>query len=367
METGPIVKLGRYEVRDKIAAGGMATVYKAVQTGVGGFRSQVALKLLHPHLANEDSYRRMFHEEARIGALLEHRCLLKVLDFGDEEGIYFIVTEYFPSLSLEELVTKTRRVPLAEALFVLCEAAEGLEALHQARDIEGKKRLGLIHRDVSPQNVLVGTDGRVKLIDYGIVKRADPTEKTRAGIVKGKVRYMSPEQAAGGMVDIRSDLFSLGVVFLRCVTGEKPHGSGDTGELLASVRTGKDIARLLAAASLPAPVSALLDRMLSQDPAGRPSTAGEVAVEARKLLNDTAPGYEVHAFRAWLDKSKATRRPPRRKGKTEVVKEPEPSQAPRPLPAATGIHPRWVFMGLLALFLAALLAYLADLFFGRGG
>jgi len=364
MGTGPLVKLGRYEVKEKIAAGGMATVYKAVQTGVGGFRSQVAIKLLHPHLANEDSYRRMFHEEARIGALLEHHCLLKVLDFGDEEGISFIVTEYFPSLSLEELVTKAGRLPLPEALFVLCEAAEGLEALHQARDIEGKKRLGLVHRDVSPQNVLVGTDGRVKLIDYGIVKRDDPTEKTRAGIVKGKVRYMSPEQAAGGSIGPRSDLFSLGVVFLRCVTGEKPHGTGDTGEILARVRDGKDLAGQIAAAGLPEPVAELLRRVLSQDPAGRPASAHEVAVTARKLLNEASPGYEVHAFRAWLEKAGAARKPPRRRGKTDVVKEPDAHDdtAPR---AGSEIHPRWVFLALTALFLAALMAYLADLYFGQ--
>jgi len=365
MVTGPLVKLGRYEVKEKIAAGGMATVYKAVQTGVGGFRSQVAIKLLHPHLANEDSYRRMFHEEARIGALLEHRCLLKVLDFGDEEGIAFIVTEYFPSLSLEELVTRAGKLPLAEALFVLSEAAEGLEALHQARDIEGKKRLGLVHRDISPQNVLIGTDGRVKLIDYGIVKRDDPTEKTRAGVVKGKVRYMSPEQAAGGSVDARSDLFSLGVVFLRCLTGEKPHGTGDTGEILARVRDGKDLVRQMAEARLPPPVAALVRKLVAHDPVARPASAQEVAAEARKLLNETNPGYEGHAFRTWLEKAGPSKKPARRRGKTEMAKEPDaPAAAPPPAPA-TGIHPRWVFLGLTALFLAALLAYLADIYFGR--
>ncbi len=366
MATGPLVKLGRYEVKEKIAAGGMATVYKAVQTGVGGFRSQVAIKLLHPHLANEDSFRRMFHEEARIGALLEHRCLLKVLDFGDEEGIAYIVTEYFPSLSLEELVTKAGKLPLAEALFILCEAAEGLDALHQARDLEGKKRLGLVHRDVSPQNVLIGNDGRVKLIDYGIVKRDDPTEKTRAGVVKGKVRYMSPEQAAGGSIDGRSDLFSLGVVFLRCVSGEKPHGSGDTGEIMARVRDGKDLARQLAAASLPPAVAALLKKVLASDPAARPSTGRELASEARKLLNETSPGYEVHAFRSWLEKAGAAPKPARRRGKADPAKQPGEGPRPAPAPSAAGIHPRWVFLGLMALFLAALLAYLADMFFGRG-
>jgi serine/threonine-protein kinase len=387
METGPVLKIGRYEVKEKIAAGGMATVYRAIQTGIGGFRSVVAVKILHPHLAKEQDFRKMFLDEATIGALLRHRCLLNVLDYGEEEGVAYIVTEFFPSISLEDLAQKVGKVPLAEALFTVAEAAEGLAALHEAKDLDNKK-LGLVHRDVSPHNLLVASDGRVKLIDYGIVKRKDPTEKTRPGIVKGKCRYMSPEQAGGGAVDARSDLYALGVVLLRCLTGGKPHGDGNTSEILAKARKGLNWQRECRPLSLPEPVDEFLGRLLAIDPAERFASGNEVAREARKLLAALKPGYESHAFGKWVEK--ATRKDRTRGTRSAEETSPDDAEQLQPVPASRGrprdkgaangaersgergagarsrgdagarpgIHPRWVFLGFGLLFAAALAAYL---------
>jgi serine/threonine protein kinase len=367
METGPLMKLGRYEVKEKIAAGGMATVYRAVQVGVGGFRSVVAIKILHPHLAGDDHFKKMFLDEARIGALLNHRGLLNVLDYGEEEGVSYIVTEYFPSFSLEDLAAKARRIPLHEALFILAEAAEGLEALHTAKDIDGKKKLGLVHRDISPHNILIGHDGRVKIIDYGIVKREDPTERTRAGLVKGKVRYMAPEQAAGAKVQPATDLYSLGVVFLRCVTGDKPHGTGATAEIMARARNGIELPPLAKKAKLPADVVSLLEALLNTDPKARPRSAAELNTHVRQLLAEESPGYDLGKFTQFVESHVGKRR------KAASPRIPEANDAATAIlqgtgivrvpPSNDGIHPRWVFYGLAAMFGVALMAHLVTSLF----
>ncbi len=361
------MKLGRYEVKEKIASGGMATVYRAVQVGVGGFRSVVAIKILHPHLAPEAQFKKMFLDEARIGALLNHRCLLNVLDYGEEEGVSYIVTEYFPSFSLEELVEKARKVPLNEALFILSEAAEGLQALHEARDIDGKRKLGLVHRDISPHNILIGHDGRVKIIDYGIVKKEDPTEKTRAGLVKGKLRFMAPEQATGETVEPATDLYSLGVVFLRCVSGDKPHGSGSTAEIMARARTGLDAEPLAKKAKLPANVRKIIDKLLLPDPKERYRTASALGTEVRKIVAKESPGYDINTFRSWVEKYiRKGAGGGRKRGKKAAETEIQGTGIVRVPPSGEGIHPRWVFYGLAALFGVALLAHLIDSLFGGG-
>ncbi|GEM_PF-5744116 len=368
MHTGPIVKIGRYEVKDKIAAGGMATVYRAVQTGIGGFKSLVALKILHPHLAKDPQFKKMFLEEARIGALLSHRCLLSILDYGEEEGVSYLVTEYFPSLTLEELVLKAKRLPLHEGLYLLAEAAEGLHALHEAKDMEGK-RLGLVHRDVSPQNILVHGDGRVKLIDFGIVKKEDPTERTVPGVVKGKVRYMSPEQASGKRVDLRSDIYALGIVFLRLVTGVKPHGSGDTGEIMARARAGVEVEPMLKRLRLPEAGVELISRMVATRAEDRPPDALTVARSAREILLSMVSSYDPHSFSMYLEglSKEGTRKGRNPAKEPEEARPDQPRGKKPPSPNTTiaqsgsagqaGIHPKWLFLGLLSLFGAALLAW----------
>ncbi len=367
METGPLMKLGRYEVKEKIAAGGMATVYRAIQVGVGGFRSVVAIKILHPHLASEDHFKKMFLDEARIGALLTHRCLLNVLDYGEEEGVSYIVTEFFPSISLEDLAEKARKIPLHEALFILSEAAEGLEALHTARDIDGKKKLGLVHRDISPHNILIGHDGRVKIIDYGIVKREDPTERTQAGLVKGKVRYMAPEQACGNPVMPATDLYSLALVFLRCVAGTKPHGSGTTAEIMARARSGLALEAQTKRVKLPGAVRTILEKLLDPNPQQRHRSARKLAGELRKLMASEAPSYDLETFRLWVEKhikkkpggGRATTAG-KNNGASEILQGTGLVRVP---PSTDGIHPRWVFYGLATMFGVALLAHLLTSFF----
>ncbi len=373
MKTGPLMKVGRYEVLGKVASGGMATVYRAVQTGVGGFRSVVALKILHAELAVDANFRKMFLEEARIGALLNHRCLLQVLDYGEEEGISYLVSEYFPSISVEDLTRKVRKVPLAEALYIAAEAAEGLAALHAARDMTGKS-LGLVHRDVSPHNLLVGWDGRIKVIDFGIVKKAETTEKTRSGVVKGKCRYMSPEQASGKAVGVTSDLYSLGVTFLRALSGTRPHGSGSDGEIMARARAGLDITSQLNRMKIPENVADLARRMLAIEPSERFGSALELTVELRRALASLSSPYDMHTFSSWLKRTVpepeaddstgvrtgrggARKRRLRPDGEESIIMDPTALDG-------GGIHPRWVFAGIGALFAVAAIVFGFKTLFG---
>ena len=359
MRTAPIQNLGDYEIQEEIASGGMARVFRAVKTGVGGFRSEVAVKVLHDNLAALKEYRQMFKEEARIGALLRHKNLLYVQEYGEVQGIAYIVTEFFRSVSLEDLVKKTRKVPISEALYILSEAAEGLHALHEAADPDKDKKLGLVHRDISPHNVLLGDDGRVKIIDFGIAKRSDPTEKTRPGVVKGKARYMSPEQAGAGKVDLRSDIYSLGLVFLRLISGGKPHGNGNTVEIMVRARVGVDPEKLLKRAKAPKKVKELARKMLAADPWERLETALDVAKEARKLLSEINATFDAHDFTAWV--GDATAKKKRTPKKTAAP--PRGGTIRAPVPAGPGIHPKWRFMGLGALFAVALLAHLLNQLF----
>jgi eukaryotic-like serine/threonine-protein kinase len=332
---------------------------------VGGFRSVVAIKLLHNHLATDKHFKKMFIEEAKVGAVLNHRCLLNVMDYGEEEGVSYIVTEYFPSASLEQLVEKKKKVPLAEALYVLAEGAEGLGALHLSRDIDNKRRMGLVHRDISPHNILIGHDGRVKIIDYGIIKKEDPTEKTRAGLVKGKLRYMSPEQACGGPVGPASDLYSLGAAFLRCVTGQKPHGAGNTAEIMARARTGVDYAELTRKVKLPASVKKILDKLLNPDATLRYTSGEELARAVRQALAEESPDYDVSTFRRWVESIPGVGGKPRKAGakkKSDDLVESATGLVRRPY-MGDGIHPKWVFAGLATLFVMALFAHLLESIF----
>ena len=356
------MKLGDYELNELIATGGMAEVYRAVKVGPSGFRAPVAVKILLKNLARDEQFRKMFIEEARIGALLKHRCLLNILDFGEVEGVSFIVSELFASISLEDLIDKTGRIPVEAALFILAEAAEGLEALHAAKHPETGKKLGLVHRDISPHNILIGDDGRTKIIDYGIVKKSDPTEKTRAGLVKGKLRYMAPEQALGGPVGPQADLYALGVVFLRCVSGLKPLGTGTTGEIMARAQVGVDVNEMAKKARLPKPVKLLANDMVKPGAQDRIKTASDIVRRARKILSDLAPEYDHNRFQKWVeDTDRKKPRRGKRKKKAPVQSDPQPTGIVRIESQGRGLHPKWIFFGLSVLFGVALLAHLLNM------
>ena len=217
------VPFGKYELLRKIASGGMGQVFLAREHGTG-FERLVVLKLILPHLAEDDEFLSMFLDEAGLVARLTHPNLITILDLTEIEGRHCLAMEYVQGDDVRRLDKTSRAqgktLPVGLILRIIADAAAGLHYAHQARDAQGKP-LRLVHRDVSPQNILVGFDGGVKVIDFGVAKAATSSQNTATGVLKGKYPYMSPEQASGLAIDARSDLFALGVVMWELLTGKR--------------------------------------------------------------------------------------------------------------------------------------------------
>ena len=215
------IPFGRYELLKRIAAGGMGEVFLARPAGMQGFEKLLVVKVLLPHLVEDPELVTMFFDEARIAARLDHPNIARIYELGEVDGNYYIAMEYIHGDDVVRLWKAARArkkpVPLPLVARIAADAAAGLDYAHNATDANHQP-LGLVHRDVSPQNLLVTFDGGVKLIDFGVAKAADSSSRIAAGILEGKYAYMSPEQAAGKPVDRRSDVFSLGVVLFEMAT-----------------------------------------------------------------------------------------------------------------------------------------------------
>jgi serine/threonine-protein kinase len=221
---------GRYELHSKIAQGGMAEVFLAFQRDSTGFGKPVALKRLMPYLSEDPEFVQLFLAEARLTAKLSHPNVCKVFDLGEVNGSYYLALEYLPGKTLDRLARAARNAgtPLSPALIahIAARAAEGLSHAHLAVDPRTGKSLQIVHRDVSPQNLLVTYDGQVKLLDFGIARVVDRMPGSSRGPTRGKPGYMSPEQVAGRPLDARSDVFALGVVIHELLSG-RPLFRGD--------------------------------------------------------------------------------------------------------------------------------------------
>ncbi|MGI5860697.1 MAG: protein kinase domain-containing protein [Myxococcales bacterium] len=215
------IPFGRYELLKRIAAGGMGEVFLARQAGLEGFEKLLVVKVLLPHLAEDEEFTTMFLDEARIAARLNHPNIGQIYDLGEVDGAYFIAMEYIHGDDVVRLWktarAKEKFVPLPLAVRIAADAGAGLDYAHKAVDANNRP-LNLVHRDVSPQNILVTFDGAVKLIDFGVAKAAGRMSRTATGTLKGKYSYMSPEQAKGMEIDRRSDIFALGVVLYEMAT-----------------------------------------------------------------------------------------------------------------------------------------------------
>ncbi len=216
--------LGRYRVVDEIGIGGMASVHLARMDGPGGFQKWVAIKRIHSHLIEDESFVQMFLDEARVAARISHPNVASVVELGKHQDSYWIAMEYLHGEPLREVMRRTDELgapmPPEIACRIIADAAEGLHAAHELLGREGEK-LDLVHRDVTPHNLFVTYDGSTKVVDFGIAKFLTRMSNTRHGTLKGKIAYMSPEQVHGEQIDRRTDLFALGVVLWELTTGKR--------------------------------------------------------------------------------------------------------------------------------------------------
>ncbi len=221
LKVAPRKTLGRYELVRHLASGGMAEVLLARATGIEGFERHVVLKRIREAQARDARFVQMFLDEARLAASLHHTNIAQVHDIGQDDGEYFFAMEYVHGEDLRKLLMhlaeREQKVPFEHIITIVASAAAALHHAHEHRSAD-RKLLGIVHRDVSPANILVGYDGNVKVVDFGIAKATQRTTETQSGVMKGKVAYMSPEQCVGQPVDRRSDIFCLGIVLYELVT-----------------------------------------------------------------------------------------------------------------------------------------------------
>jgi serine/threonine protein kinase/CheY-like chemotaxis protein len=298
-------RFGQYTLLDKIAAGGMAEVWKARMRGVEGFQKTVAIKKILPHMTDNSEFVGMFIDEAKLAAQLGHPNIVHIYDLGKIGRDYYIAMEYVEGKDLRSLMNAGRRkgvrMPLALALFIAARLASALDYAHRKRDFD-EREMGLVHRDVSPQNVLLSLEGDVKLCDFGIAKAVSKAGQTQMGALKGKLQYMSPEQAWGRAVDARSDLFSLGAVLYEMLTGERLF-TGDTEiGVLESVRQGQIRSTRQSDPSIPVEVDEIVARALAYDPQSRFASAGEMKQRIEAVLHTLGLSPDPTDLAAWVHK-----------------------------------------------------------------
>jgi eukaryotic-like serine/threonine-protein kinase len=284
--------IGRYWLYDEIAAGGMATVHLGRLVGPAGFTRTVAIKRLHPQFAKDEEFSSMFLDEARIAARIRHPNALTALDVVSAKGELYIIMDYIHGESLGKLL-RGGPVPLAVASAISTQALLGLHAAHEAVDDRGQP-LAIVHRDVSPQNILVGVDGVARVVDFGIAKAASRVHTTQAGKIKGKLSYMSPQQVQSEDVDRRADIFAAGVVLWESVVGRKLLARGDATITRVMNWQGIPPEDLLL---VPGFLQPIVKRALARDPDERFATAREMAV----ALADAVPPAGSMEVGDWVE------------------------------------------------------------------
>jgi serine/threonine protein kinase/Flp pilus assembly protein TadD len=282
------VRFGKYLLLDKIAVGGMAELYRAKIIGVQGFEKLIAVKRILPHLTTEDELITSFIDEAKLAALLNHPNIVQIYDFGHMESSYFLAMEYLIGKDLRFIAkrSKERDLPLGleHALFIASRVCSALEYAHNLKDFQGKP-LHLVHRDISPQNVFITYDGQVKIVDFGIAKAATQSTMTQVGMIKGKVAYMSPEQAEGKAIDHRSDIFAAGTVLYEMLTGNRML-EGDTLTILTRLREGQYVPPGDAIKDLPSKLKSILERALAKDLEDRYQSSADMLADLEECMFD---------------------------------------------------------------------------------
>ena len=279
--------VGRYALYEEIAAGGMATVHFGRLLGPVGFSRTVAIKRLHPQFAKDPEFVSMFLDEARLAARVQHPNVVATIDVVATDGELFLIMDYVRGESLAKLLRTARkqgtRIPPRIAASIMCGFLHGLHSAHEAKNERGD-RIDLVHRDVSPQNVLVGADGIPRVLDFGIAKAAGRIQVTRDGQIKGKLAYMPPEQLSGRDLTRAVDIYASAVVMWETLTGERLFKGETESETLAKILRDPVVPPSTIVPTLPKAFDAPLLKALSREAKNRHATARELAFELEKCV-----------------------------------------------------------------------------------
>jgi serine/threonine-protein kinase len=273
-----ICTFGRFEILGRIAFGGMAEIFLGRETSSVGATRMLAIKRILPHVADDPAFVEMFLDEARLAIQLNHPHICHIYEFGELEGSYFIAMEWIHGAALGKIIRRARSkggLPPEIVARIVAQVAEALHYAHRARDANGQP-LGIVHRDVSPQNIMVSYEGQVKLLDFGIAKAQSHTTKTQAGVVKGKFSYMSPQQCMGKPIDARADVFALGVVLYEALVGESLYHRPTEYETMRAVIEEPVPSVRDKKPKLPIELDAIVQKALQKDPEDRFKTAADM-------------------------------------------------------------------------------------------
>ena len=289
---------GRYELVRLLAVGGMGEIYEAVLRGAADFEKRCVIKKILPHLANEEEFVSKFIDEAKLVVQLTHGNIVPVFDMGEQEGEFYLAMEYVEGRDLRsllrELKQRGQQLDPDLALFIIAEVCRGLGYAHRKTDAQGSS-LGIIHRDISPSNIMVSRDGEVKIVDFGIAKAASKSTRSITGRLQGKFGYMSPEQACGGELDQRSDLFSTGVVLYEMLTGRRPFDGNSDLETLERVKQLKVTPASDHRPELSSQLDQLLTKALAKEPADRFQSADELQRELVAIADSMKTASDLAA------------------------------------------------------------------------
>ena len=278
----------RYTITDRVDAGGMAEVFRGVAESIQGFKKSVAIKRILPSLVKNEKFVNMFLDEAKVSLFLQHANIVQVFDIGKTDASYFLVMEFVDGCNmkalLDHLKEKGRRIEVAHAIYVMLECCKALNYAHHAENPENNKSLEIVHRDVSPPNILVSKMGEVKLVDFGLAKANSQIASTDQGVVKGKFSYLSPEAASGLAVDRRADIFAVGILLWEMFTGRRLFYGDSDYQTVEQVRQ----ARIPSIAALNPDISpeleAIVRKALAQDPNNRYQEAADLGDALAQFL-----------------------------------------------------------------------------------
>lgn len=277
----------RYRVVEKLESGGMAEVFRAESEGLQGFRKQVAIKRVLPHLSSKKKFIQMFLDEARLSAQLSHSNCVQVFDIGVGDNAFFIVMEFVDGANLKSVIDVLRKAnrefPVECAVYIALEICKGLSYAHELTDPNGVP-LHIVHRDISPPNVLITKFGEIKIVDFGLAKANSQLEKSEPGIIKGKFSYLSPEAAMGQEVDARTDVFAVGIMLWELLAGQRLF-LGDTDfQTVKKVQAAQVPSISQINRHVPAELERIINKSLARDPTQRYGTARDLGLELSKFM-----------------------------------------------------------------------------------
>ncbi len=302
----PIEHFGKYQILERVAQGGMAEIYKARMEGIGGFNRLFAIKRILPNLSQNKEYIDLLVDEAKVAGLLSHANIVQILDLGEVSGQYYVAMEYVNGRDLGRVLARCNKrgitLPVPHSVFILIEVLKGLEYAHNRQIMRGKTPmpLDIVHRDVSPSNVLLSFQGEVKLTDFGIAKARVKALETVSGVIKGKFDYLSPEQAKGQHLDPRTDLFAAGVLLYEMLCGVHPFRQVGDLKTIAKIKSGIYTAPTIANQDVPYSLELVLNRALALDPNERYQSATEFKEALTKFFHDAGFIFSHSTLAAFL-------------------------------------------------------------------